>query len=297
MRRPTKFVFFCGGAMNPIPAPIWSLRQFLFKNKNLENRIPGKIVLAERATQLYRDTNYKDLITFEEDIARIAALVLLIAESAGSLAELGSFTSIDSIRHNLAVIVQTNHASQESFVRYGPVKRLQDEDEARVGVYPWTLNKKGHLIKKSASPHGQLMISLINNLVRKSPDELLYKAHESYRPFAHILWVLYLSQAIPISDLARFCESLFGITATDLRNKLYCMQLAGWVDEYPYGNKSYWFTTADIDPISRYAFKKGVAVNDTARRKSDVIAALKATLKIPKHVREHVAGIKSSVSS
>src|SRR4051812_12128075 len=57
--------------------------------------------------------------------------------------------------------------------------------------YPWSLNKKGHVIKNSAAPHSQLMIGLINNLLKRSPGELLFKAHQEYRPFALILWILY----------------------------------------------------------------------------------------------------------
>ena len=41
-------------------------------------------VYAESATQLYRDSKYKDLIAFEEDIAQISDIVLIIGESAGS---------------------------------------------------------------------------------------------------------------------------------------------------------------------------------------------------------------------
>jgi hypothetical protein len=56
-------------------------------------------VLAEDAFRLFRDSDYSDLISFEEDLARIASVVLVIAESAGSLAELGAFASNDTIRH------------------------------------------------------------------------------------------------------------------------------------------------------------------------------------------------------
>ncbi len=138
VRRPSKFIFFCGGAQNPAGKPTWSLRQYLLQDHKFADRVKASIVLAELATQLYRDTNYDDLITFEEDIARIAAMVLLVAESAGSLAELGSFTSIEPIRKNLAVLMQTKHEGDESFVRYGPIKRLMDEDDRRVG---FTLGK------------------------------------------------------------------------------------------------------------------------------------------------------------
>jgi hypothetical protein len=96
--RPSKFMFLCGGAIvkTPTNARPENLRDFLCRV-----RPPGlahPTVLAEDAIQLFRDSDYDDLISFEEDVARIAAIVLVIAESAGSLAELGAFASNDTIK-------------------------------------------------------------------------------------------------------------------------------------------------------------------------------------------------------
>ena len=59
------------------------MRHYLLNERKIGRRLKADIVLAETANQLYRDTAYKDLITFEEDIAKISALVLVIAESSG----------------------------------------------------------------------------------------------------------------------------------------------------------------------------------------------------------------------
>jgi hypothetical protein len=85
---PSKFIFLCGGVISKTGKAI-SLRDYLYRVRNIEGRLAGGIILAEEATQLYRDSHYRDLISFEEDIARIAAIVLVIPESPGSLAELG----------------------------------------------------------------------------------------------------------------------------------------------------------------------------------------------------------------
>lgn len=95
--RPSKFVFLCGGFISlDSRARAQNLRDYLYRVRGLSPRY--NIVLAEIATQLYRDGGYTDLISFEEDIARIASVVLVIAESAGSLAELGAFTANDTIQ-------------------------------------------------------------------------------------------------------------------------------------------------------------------------------------------------------
>jgi hypothetical protein len=91
VRRPTRIIFFCGGATGEGARSTGSLRHYLLQDKQIGKKIDAEIILAEQANQLYRDTSYYDLITFEEDIARISAMVLLIAESPGSLAELEHF--------------------------------------------------------------------------------------------------------------------------------------------------------------------------------------------------------------
>jgi hypothetical protein len=109
IRRPTRFIFFCGGAIAPAGESAKSLRCSLLRDKKIGRRLKAEIVLAEKANQLYRDTDYPDLISFEEDIARIAAMVLVIAESAGSLAELGAFATNDMIRPALSILIQTSY--------------------------------------------------------------------------------------------------------------------------------------------------------------------------------------------
>jgi len=108
-------MFLCGGYIaNDENAKAKNLRDYLFRVRQIANRY--NIVLAEKATQLFRDSEYDDLISFEEDVARIAAVVLVIAESPGSLAELGAFTANDTIRNALRVVIQQQHEIAESFV-------------------------------------------------------------------------------------------------------------------------------------------------------------------------------------
>jgi hypothetical protein len=127
VRKPSKFMFLCGGYISR-DGRAQNLRDYLYRVRRLSNRF--NIVLAERATQLYRDSQYGDLISFEEDIARIASLVLVIAESPGSLAELGAFTANDTIQKSLRVMIQQKYDVEESFVRYGPVERVKKAKRA-----------------------------------------------------------------------------------------------------------------------------------------------------------------------
>lgn len=120
--RPSRFSFVCGGRIdvNNGARPL-SVRDYLIRLRSLEKSLRHPIVLAESAQQLYRETSYSDLITFEEDIAKIASVVLVVSESAGALAELGAFASTAPIREALRVIISEDHEQEESFVRFGPI--------------------------------------------------------------------------------------------------------------------------------------------------------------------------------
>jgi hypothetical protein len=149
--RPSKFIFLCGGtiAEPSDDARAANLRDYLCRVRPL--RLANPIVLAEEAIQLYRDSEYSDLISFEEDLARIASVVLVIAESTGSLAELGAFASNDTIKQVLRVVIQDEYERSETFIRYGPVQRVAKIKRENLGVYPWR-TRNGRLVFASTRP-------------------------------------------------------------------------------------------------------------------------------------------------
>lgn len=289
VRRPGKFVFFCGGVFSNDDLKPRSLRQYLLKTKNISKKLKAKIVLAEEANQLYRDTEFSDLISFEEEIAVISSVVLVIAESAGSLAELGAFATSDHIRPALSVIMRSDYYEQNSFVRYGPVEKLRQQDEGRVGAFPWRTTASDTLITSSLRGHLRPITSFINSQITSFPDEFLYRNSDRYQPFIIILWVLHLARAVSITEVEAYINNIgISISRRDLKNKLYCLKLAGWISDYTYGNKTYWYPKLDIDPISRYAYQAGTPSRDTTRRKLTVTTDIKRDLKVPAHVSRHI---------
>src|SRR6187399_1354071 len=96
-------------------------------------------------------------------------MVLVVAESEGSLAELGAFASLNVTRTSLTIIIQEMFANSESFIRFGPVERIKRDDNTRVGFYPWRTNKKRNLIKASARDHVKHIVDFINAGVNKVP--------------------------------------------------------------------------------------------------------------------------------
>lgn len=270
--RPSKFLFLCGGTISPDnSADSKSLRDYLHRVKSISRKVRADIVLAEWANQIYRDTSYRDLISFEEDIARIASVVLVIAESPGSLAELGAFATNDTIRQSLRIIIQQKYEKAESFIRYGPVERIIKDGDQLVGFFPWrTQSGSGSFVQSSVAPHRSEILNFINGHVDKAPASQGYPSDPKISIFYIVYWAIYLSVAISRLNLVSCVASLVpGVSDNEVREKVYCMQIAGWIDSYRYSNKEYFFALKDKDPFS-YGFKAGVANRDSARRKAIV---------------------------
>ncbi|MGO6673543.1 retron St85 family effector protein [Rhizobium leguminosarum] len=292
VRRPRKFVFFCGGVFGNDDTKPKSLRQYLLRTRNISSRVRADIVLAEAANQLYRDTEFSDLITFEEEIAIISSLVLVIAESAGSLAELGAFATSDQIRQSMAVLMRTEHFEQNSFVRYGPIEKILREKEGRVGSFPWRSNGHDMLVQSSIRGHVRAITNFINSQVSTKPEEFLFRVSGKFQSFCLILWILHISRAISLMEIENYTTSLgINISRRDIKNKLYCMKIAGWVDTYTYINKTYWYAKTDIDPISRYSYINTAKERDPVRHKLAATTAIQKDLQIPTHVARHVSTV------
>ena len=265
VKRPSKFVFLCGGLIHPDKTAIAvNLRDFIWRRKSIGQRGTA-YVLAESAQQLYRDSGYKDLITFEEDIARIAAVVLVISESAGSLAELGAFSSNTIIKPVLRILVSETNFGQESFIRWGPIERVLTPVRDRVGVFHW-LDSDPVELEKSAEPLFLDIEKFINDHVATEPATLAYPNDTSVSVFYDIMWAIYLADAITISFLLEIVQRVHKtLTLSELKRKLYTLRVARWVDIKPFGGQDYYFLTEQADPF-QYGFHVGVDDKEPTRK-------------------------------
>ncbi|NRD88515.1 hypothetical protein C8024_02110 [Sphingopyxis sp. BSNA05] len=243
-------------------------------------KIGARIVLAEAAQQLYRDTNYNDLITFEEDIARIASIVLVISESAGSLAELGSFSSEKQIKEVLRVLISEEHEQKESFVRFGPIERVMKPNRRdRVGVFPWRTHNAGHIVKSSVNGHFSEIAAFIARSVAASSSSFGYSNLNGSESFYDLLWLISICKAIPpepLNEAIRIVNP--GLSDNDIRDKLFCLRLAGWIGKVSYSNKDYYFQLRGQSPYE-YAFLPEKRIRDMDGTLLDISSTVKKSCK------------------
>lgn len=294
VKRPMHSVFLCGGFISPDPKSksASSVRDYLIRLRQAEKKIKGKVVLAETAQQLYRDTNYPDLISFEEDVARVASIVLVISESAGSLAELGAFASEPVIRPALRIILSEEHHQAESFVRFGPVKRVERDNRDHIGVFPWKTHRiNNQLVKSSISNHYSEIVKFINDRISEIPKSFLYSTLNDRAIFYDIIWLLSLLEAVPpvqLYDAVRIIHP--DAQDVDIRDKLYILKTIGWINSFAYSNKDYYYLPENSDPYE-YAFLDGKRARNVAAIKLDISAEFKKDANISrpviKRLQEH----------
>lgn len=284
-------MFLCGGFIaKENSARAANLRDYLFRVRGIGSRF--EIVLAEAANQLFRDSEYGDLISFEEDIARIASVVLVIAESPGSLAELGAFTSNETIRNALGVVIQQQHAVAESFVRYGPVERLKRLRRDSLAVYPWRTHANGSLNISSTKPHYNQIVKFLDDQIRSVPTSTTFDRLGEAALFYKIYWIIHLSLAVSLTTLYDYVRLIAPNTSDEtVRNKLFCMQLAGWIERYRYSNKDFVWARHDSEPLD-YEFHSHVTERSSLRRNLKVKTALRRAESLPPYVRSAAAAAR-----
>jgi hypothetical protein len=132
-------VFLFGGCVqgqNSIRGKLY--HHLMVKNPSLFKNL----VVPEHFKDWLHDSNYPDLLTFESDLAQTSTLVVIALESAGSIAELGSFSVSKQLSPKVVAVLSEYHHSKDSFIKLGPLRQLA---EGNVYSYPYDHEDSGSL--------------------------------------------------------------------------------------------------------------------------------------------------------
>lgn len=72
---------------------------------------------------------HQDLISLENILADSVDAIVLIIESYGAVAELGTFSSNKKLRKKLICVVDVKYKKKRSFINYGPLRLMRDKKE------------------------------------------------------------------------------------------------------------------------------------------------------------------------
>ncbi|ELM3915335.1 retron St85 family effector protein [Mixta calida] len=137
-------IFVCGGLVDASEAIPSTMRGQLYDyTARKHESLHDSLKMAESFKDYIENGEYEDLLFFEHDLASISSLVIIFLESAGSLVELGIFSTEKNFYEKLCVIAPEEHVEKEdSFIYLGPLKRIKSEVDNSVLIYPFDSEKK-----------------------------------------------------------------------------------------------------------------------------------------------------------
>jgi hypothetical protein len=90
---------------------------------------------AEKVWEEIAGLKQRDALQMEEDLAKLADLIIVIVESAGTFAELGAFSLSPGLRKKLLPIVDEQYQDKPSFITNGPLHWIDAESSFRPTIY------------------------------------------------------------------------------------------------------------------------------------------------------------------
>lgn len=230
---PNPFVLLCGGERTDIDvARPKSLRDAFLKSNFYSSIENGEVRQIEDIREYFdKDAPYRELVSFERNIAQLSDLVLLFSESPGSFAELGVFASYRDIAEKTLVVIQQKYLGKDSFIAKGPIAYFTSISKKSVfSLTNASIGLRGNLYS-TVKPEN--LLSLLAGPVEQRLEEsretkTLRKASFSHRCR---LYIAFLREFQVLKD-AEIIQ-LFGafdikITASTLDRISFCCRCVDW---------------------------------------------------------------------
>lgn len=271
--RAQKIVFFCGGKIdsaNVAQTRPRSLRSYFHhKLDNDPTMSDIRFVRAEELSQWYFDAlrkgiQFPDLLIFETQMSYLSALTCLILESAGAIAELGSFSVLEEFQGHLMIVLRHNEYEQNSFISLGPIRKLENEygEDGAIFVYDWS-------VENSINDEGEVATTLdpdeldeVYNQFRGDLQNTLEKSYKSEKfdpeNMRHIFLLITDVVAIfhclkirEINDIINTFNS--DIAQNAIKNCLFIASKLGLIKQRRYGGTDYFVSKASKE-FAEYNF-------------------------------------------
>ncbi|MBW8367782.1 MAG: retron St85 family effector protein [Arenimonas sp.] len=269
------FVFLCGGPQDLTrPTPELSVRHILY-NAMTSGRyadLAARLKLAEDIQDWYRGGTYSDLVTFEEHLASLSSVIVLVVESAGSIAELGAFSVTNAIADRLMALVSEAHFEEDSFIRHGPISRLESRTGRRVGVHPWhELGLGGRLVENFELIRDDVpaIVDEVRTFLTPATGEKVFKASDPSHPMLLICELCELFGALSENEIRDYLEIVrCGIVRETVSQYLFLLEKCGLLQQKARGNGRYYYAPGWRSHIV-FGFSDGAGV-DRFRVATDV---------------------------
>jgi hypothetical protein len=288
-------IFLCGGPLpKPGKAPA-SLRAVLMAHleKDYPKLLPS-VILAEDAADWYHSPNsphFPNLVDLEKQIGALSTLILLIVESAGSIAELGAFSFISSLRAKLSVVLDANYQHNRSFIMEGPVAMVEEESKAHGGAsgwyaHDWLKKTKKPIINalRAGKVADRIVKEIIDPAIKKMSSSELFRADILEHQILLVADLVSVSGPLLINEIMEMLDGLDLKTKEKIEQKkveeyLFILENLGYLTKTRASN--YYFY---VPPKRDLNFISYISVDAKPVRREDLVIDIRAVLKnIPNH--------------
>jgi hypothetical protein len=268
------FVFLCGGQKDLSFAPILSVRHLIYNEltSGKHSDIAHRLRLAEDIQDWFRGGAYNDLVTFEEHLAGLSDVIVLIVESPGAIAELGAFAVSPAISDRLLVLVAEFHYEQDSFIKLGPIKRLENKNADSVLVYDWHDFDLGRPVERFEKLLDEMpaIVAAIREFMSVDTGERLFKKEDSSHLMLLVCDLVDLFGALPFKEIQECLATLsIDLTTEILQQYLFLLEKCGLLRIKARGHGRYYYSE-NWSPRVSFALTPGPSI-DKQRLRVDVI--------------------------
>lgn len=232
-----QLIFLCGGQVDIQQTCNHSIRN-MFMNQSAKYQTDDvQFVLAENFKD-WKD-GYSSLSDFENDIANISSKIVVIPETAGSLAELGLFFGNKYIREKMTVVMHGPHHDSESFIKHGILNPLEELDLN--SVLPYEINH-ADIEAVSTSVVDDAIDDVISECKKLDKSEEFSRVNNG-----HVLFLMFqiidLFRALTITEIRFYMLELgFDLELAKLKSSLYLLQTFGLVSLKKRGRTYFYFS-------------------------------------------------------
>ncbi|MBB1426559.1 hypothetical protein H5181_08790 [Shewanella sp. SG44-2] len=237
---PDHRIFICGGEVNIGSVIPSSFRHRLInKLASSHPKIEKEIVLAETFKDYFKEHAYNDLLIFEDDIAKLASIVVIFLESPGSLVELGMFCTKPNFYKRLLIVAPREQTeSEDSFIYLGPLNHIRRKEPSSIAIYPWPTNKSIEYPDIHLQDLCDTLLDKRNNL----PKNPSFSKDNSGHVALLVQEIIRLSYPILLTEIELAIESLgLNIPQSQITRSLYLLNKLNYLKAYEYSGYKYYY--------------------------------------------------------
>lgn len=268
----THIVLLCGGkvkykerATDP-DLPIYSLRHAItHANSSYETYRPEDI------TDWHVDGIFKNLMSFEEDLAGICSLVAIVLESQGAIAELGAFSQLPELSRKIIAIKSRDFetaTNAKSFINLGILRFIHEFSPSSVRNYPWSIQSPQAITEEVIDD----VVADIQEELDKIPKSPVFKATLKSHIVILICEIVSLFTAVKETEILTYLLA-FNVTLgrDDLRRKLFLLERFNLVKRETYSDATFYMIGKSKYHKLRLSLKDSV-YHDAIRTQMDCLA-------------------------